>query len=1040
MTMRSLSWLALAALAVPATSGAQPSSLNARSSFRIGGGNGSVLCLAQAMASDPSLTNMFDRGYAIICRDATVPIGLVHVLRLGTGDDPAARLAKLRIERATCAAPRSQPLEDAGPVEVSECALASNAAVPYRVYQWRTAKYLYSAEGLRGYDSALRIALRSVITDRPVKGEVEVALTGAGDPAAFARVQAGTLDKSRALAEAYHRNNVGSYAESAEFFAAVTRGELGRSAQAEALVNEALQKSNLGQFPEADELLNRAQAMLGNDPLVARQLRNYRAMHLLNQGAAEAALAELDKPLPDAAQLPVPAIRSLKIDKSIAARLNADSAATEQLGTGGGALQLEEKVQILNAQIDLLRGPALRLTGDLVGAAAALKRADDVLATVRGGRIASIVWMRAQAQGEMGAIAEAGGRIAEAAPYYRASVQALEIDYPGSAVLQSARGRLAAYLIRSGDTAGATAIYREIVAANAGATNAPPSLARLLAPYAELLLRSGQDRASVSELFDAAQAMVRPGVAQTQAMLARELSGGSDEASRLFRQSVTLTRQVERTRSELARLEQAPDAPVDASTRKQTLLGTMADFQRDQVATQAGLAAFPRYRAVATDVLTLDELQKSLRPGEGYYKLTVIDNLLFAIFATSDSARAYRIAANANELDDLVSRIRRTISTVSFGETVTYPFDVGLSQQLYAMLFGPIDPQLSSLHHLVFEPDGAMLRLTPNLLVRDKAGVDAYVERANAAKGDPFDFTGIRWLGRDLDISTSVSARAFRDVRAAPRSLARRDYLGLGNNARPGPGVALARLAGNSDAFACDPPLAAWDHPISASELIIARNALGDGHSARALVVTGAAFTDSDFKQRRDLADYRIVHFATHGIVTSQSAHCPTQPALMTSFGDKESDGLLTFREIFDLKLDADLVILSACDTAGTATAEATRAAGLGSGGGLALDGLVRAFVGAGGRLVIASHWPVPDDFNATQRLIAGLFSVPPGEATVTALRQSQRKLMDDPKTSHPFYWAAFAVIGDGMAPVRSPAPIQGGSNARYAAARFSIK
>ena len=280
-----------------------------------------------------------------------------------------------------------------------------------------------------------------------------------------------------------------------------------------------------------------------------------------------------------------------------------------------------------------------------------------------------------------------------------------------------------------------------------------------------------------------------------------------------------------------------------------------------------------------------------------------------------------------------------------------------------------------------------MLRLPPNLLVRDQGGIDAYVARANGPRGDPFDFSGIRWLGRDVEISTSVSARAFRDVRAAPRSLARRAYLGLGDNARPPASVAVARVGAGSDLFACDPPLAAWNQPISPSELVIARNALERDGKARALLITGAAFTDSDFKARSDLADYRIVHFATHGIVTSQSASCPTQPALMTSFGAGNSDGLLTFREIFDVKLDADLVILSACDTAGTATAEATRAAGLGSGGGLALDGLVRAFVGAGARLVVASHWPVPDDFNATQRLIAGLFSAAPGIATVSALR-----------------------------------------------------
>jgi CHAT domain-containing protein len=138
----------------------------------------------------------------------------------------------------------------------------------------------------------------------------------------------------------------------------------------------------------------------------------------------------------------------------------------------------------------------------------------------------------------------------------------------------------------------------------------------------------------------------------------------------------------------------------------------------------------------------------------------------------------------------------------------------------------------------------------------------------------------------------------------------------------------------------------------------------------------------------------------------------------MTSFGGDGSDGLLTFREIFDLHLDADLVILSACDTAGRASITATRDAGLATGGDFALDGLVRAFVGAGGRLVIASHWPVPDDYNATKRLISGLFTAPPGTPTATALRLAEQKLMDDPNTSHPFYWAGFATIGDGAAPV----------------------
>ena len=121
----------------------------------------------------------------------------------------------------------------------------------------------------------------------------------------------------------------------------------------------------------------------------------------------------------------------------------------------------------------------------------------------------------------------------------------------------------------------------------------------------------------------------------------------------------------------------------------------------------------------------------------------------------------------------------------------------------------------------------------------------------------------------------------------------------------------------------------------------------------------------------------------------------------------------MSFGEIFDLKIDADVVILSACDTAGQASAFATQEAGLRTGGGTALDGLVRAFIGSGGRSVIASHWPAPDEFNATGRLISGLFTAR-NISVAEAMRQAQTALMDDADTSHPFYWSGFAVVGDG--------------------------
>ncbi len=303
-----------------------------------------------------------------------------------------------------------------------------------------------------------------------------------------------------------------------------------------------------------------------------------------------------------------------------------------------------------------------------------------------------------------------------------------------------------------------------------------------------------------------------------------------------------------------------------------------------------------------------------------------------------------------------------------------------------------------------------MLQLPPYLLPATKAGVDAYKARAARPDGDPFDFTRVDWLGRGREISISVGPRSFLDMRAIAPSRARQAYLGLGENA-----VTLTRpVAAVADE--CDWPIAIWQDPISADELKVAEARFGPAQSR---LVTGAEFNDAALLQANDgLDQYRVLHFATHGLVTAPRPDCPVRPALVTSFAPDGSDGLLSFREIFDLKLDADVVILSACDTAGSATAAVSREAGIATGGNYALDGLVRAFVGAGARSVVASHWPVPDDYDATKRLVGGLVSAKPGQPLAAALEQAQVKLMDDPKTSHPFYWAAFIILGDGAKPL----------------------
>ena len=990
----------------------QPISL--QDSFRLGSGAG-VLCSAQLSGTDKAALGMFDRAYAIVCRDAATPVGRLFSLRQ-SGADPALRLDQLRAEKAICGAAREEQVDGLGRVQVADCTLKGQE-VGYRTYSWRARNRLFVAEGLSGYDSALRLGLRTIIADKPVPGEISIATTEAGDPASFARVQAGNLDPQRALAEAYRRNNSGNYAEAAEFFGTLLANGSGGVGGGEALVNQALQQSNLGNHAEANVLFARAQGLVGGDPAMARMLRNYRAMHLMNQGRKSAALAELDKSLQGTATAGA-SVQNLVIDTQTAARLNSESPVSRQFNNSETGLLPEEKAQILDAQAQHLRGTLLRLQKKPGEAARSLNEALGQLVSIRGGRVTSTVWMRAQLMGELASVAEGSGNRDEAERQHKAAVDLLSANYPNSSALLNTQARLAAYYTRTGQSEPAIALFRQIVDANAANGNSSPALRRTLAHYFEVLARENSRPGAVADMFRASQVLVRPGVAQTQAVLARELSGGSDDSARLFRQSVTLTRDIERTRVEISRLSAVAEPTAAETARLAELRPLLAQMEKDQVATQAKLAEFPRYRVVSGGAMTLEELQKVLREGEAYYKMTMVGDDAYAIFATSKTARAFKIAARGPALEKEVDGLRDTISKVEDGRIVTYPFDVERAHALFEHLFAPVKSELPQVSHLIFEPDGALLRLPLNLLVMDRAGVDTYLAKAKRANDDGFDFTDVKWLGRDRDVSTAVSARSFRDVRQVAQSKASNDYIGFGQNALPAGAMRTASAVRGllEESEGCSWSISEWGKPIAPDELYTASKIFGGGKDTE--IVTGQAFNDTAIKQRRDLSNYRIMHFATHGLVTAPRPECPARPALMTSFGEGDSDGLLTFSEIFDLKIDADLVILSACDTAGKASIAATREAGVSTGGDFALDGLVRAFVGAGGRSVVASHWPVPDDYDATKRLISGLFTAPAGTATATALRTAQVELMQQPQTSHPYYWSGFAIIGDGAAAV----------------------
>ncbi len=977
-----------------------------RDSFAIGSNDG-ALCQVQSELRDPAITGMFDRAWTILCRDAAQPVGRVYALR---GNDAAARIAA-RPGAANC------PDATAGAADCTP--LGGNLAI--RRHALQRGDTLYVAEGLTVYDDALRIALASVVDGRAAPGTINVATTSIGDADALARIQVASLPADRALAEGYRQNNSGDYSAAAVYFEALERRGDGTDSGVEPTeftLNRALQLSNLGDFGEAERLFALVDETPTADPVQMRLRRNFKAMHALNRRDLGGTLAYLTEPMP------VPAIGGadgsgrIVINAAIANGINSGSgsAVLTQLADES-RLTPAERAIILDAQADQLSGTVKRLQGDVPGARADLNRSLANSIAVRDGRVTTIIRLRAQIMGEIALVEEAGGNLSGAEAELRSAIGLLETEYPETMALAAARAKLGAYLYRRGQFDDSIATYRRVITALVAQRRQLTGLYNQMGPYYRMLIdRSASDPSAVSEFFTAAQLLVRPGVADTQAVLARELSGGSSDAATLFRQANNLSRDLERARIDLARLNAAQDDATVLALRGETQI-RIDNLAGQQTATITRLAAFPQYRAVAQDALTLADLQATLGAEEAYAKMTVVGEAVYGMLITQGSVRAWRAGVTRQGLDAAVDRIRSSISVYEGGAYNTYPFDAEASNKLFVDLFGPVQAELRTARHLIFEPDGAMLRLPPNVLITDAANVAAFRARADALGGDPFDMRGVAWLGRSNRVSTAVSALAFRNTRNAPPSRAARGYLGLGSNTPVSDvtTVAAVRAASPDAAIGCNWGIGEWNKPIAATELNAARALIG---AAGGDVVTGNAFTDRQVRNRDDLSTYRILHFATHGLVTPPRPECPNRPALLTSFDTSDSDGLLSFDEIFDLRIDADLVILSACDTAGQASIAATRAAGVTTGGGSALDGLVRAFIGAGGRSILASHWPAPDDFNATQRLITGLFTMAQGASVAEALGRAQDSLMDEQQTSHPYYWAGFAIIGDGNRPL----------------------
>ncbi|MEW5963726.1 MAG: CHAT domain-containing tetratricopeptide repeat protein [Pseudomonadota bacterium] len=353
------------------------------------------------------------------------------------------------------------------------------------------------------------------------------------------------------------------------------------------------------------------------------------------------------------------------------------------------------------------------------------------------------------------------------------------------------------------------------------------------------------------------------------------------------------------------------------------------------------------------------------------------------------------------------------------------PFDAGRAHKLYVSLFGEV-AELIRGKHLLIVPSGSLAQLPFQVLV------------TKPPEGS--DPRGVAWLARDHAITVLPAVSSLKALRRVGKpSAARKPILGFGNPLLDGPDNRYAELAENARAnqqcsetafqrlaalLGLRSPvapvetrggLAAVAHlkaqvplPETADELCaVARDVGADPSEVR----LGARASESEVKRLSAagaLADYKIIHFATHGALAGEldGTH---EPGLLLTPPDRpseEDDGYLSASEIAALKLDADWVILSACNTA----------AG-GAEGAEALSGLARAFFYAQARALLVSHWAVNSEATVTLVTTAmRAMAKDPRVGRAEALRRAMLAMVDDgdPDEAHPSIWAPFVVVGEG--------------------------
>lgn len=434
---------------------------------------------------------------------------------------------------------------------------------------------------------------------------------------------------------------------------------------------------------------------------------------------------------------------------------------------------------------------------------------------------------------------------------------------------------------------------------------------------------------------------------------------------------------------------------------------------------------FPDYaELVEPKPATIERTQKLLRADEVLVSFYFADQVGY-IWAISKQGpvQFVQIPVGRSQIAKQVAHLRKSLDPgVSTIDEIP-AFDVAASYRLYQQILEPVASGLQGKNVMLVVPHAELGQLPLSVLITKPV-------TQPSKTGIPFSgYKNIPWLAKEIGIAQIPSVTALTALRNLPEGNAsRKNFIGFGDPYFSAAQQKSAEKSVKSMQLATrGTPLKLRNVPktsgVSSAELALLPRLPDTSEEIQDIAKVMSASPEDIFLHQKasvkqvmtmDLSNRKVVIFATHGLVPGE-LNGLTQPALAMSSpevtGDPD-DGLLTMDQVLTLKLDADWVVLSACNTA----------SGDGSGS-EAVSGLGRAFFFAGAKALLVSNWPV--DSAASRTLMTDLFKrqQSKGMSKAEALKESmvaqieQGGLVEGKSMkysyAHPLFWAPFVVVGD---------------------------